>query len=93
MQSPNKRAPTAIERKHIALVKSMPCIVCGTAGPSDAHEIVQSHWFTSLSLCKDCHTGSHNGIHGRRSMWNVKKLNEIAALNLMVQALLYGRHV
>ena len=25
--------------------------------------------FCGIPLCKDCHQGSQNGIHGRRAMW------------------------
>ena len=84
MQSKNKKPQTAAEKRHVELVKSMPCSVCGAAGPSDAHEIVQGQWFTAVSLCKDCHQGSHNGIHGRKHMWMVRKLDELGALNITI---------
>jgi len=31
--------------------------------------------------------GSHNGIHGRKAIWNVKKLDEVDALALTVERL------
>jgi hypothetical protein len=85
MQSKNKKAPTAAERKHIANVKALPCSVCDAQGPSDCHEIKQGQWFTSIALCKDCHQGSHNGLHGRRHMWNVMKMDELDALAVTVE--------
>ena len=88
MQSKNKGAPTKAERDHIARVKEMHCIVCDQAGPSEVHEIEQGEWFTSLPLCPDCHRGSHNGIHGRRSIWNAMKLTELKALGLTVRKLM-----
>lgn len=49
MQSKNKRAPTAAERRHIVAVKSLPCSVCDAPGPSDCHEIKQGQWYTSVA--------------------------------------------
>ena len=85
MQSKNKPPMTADEREYVSSVKEDPCVVCDHAGPSDAHEIEQGLWWTSIPLCSDCHTGLHNGIHGRRAIWNVKKLTELRALNLYLQ--------
>ena len=77
----------SIERKHITRVKEMPCSVCGTAGPSDAHHILEGRTpgrkspdMLVIPLCKDCHQGSHNGIHGMKAMWNVMKVSELDCL-------------
>jgi hypothetical protein len=78
---------TAIERLHIAKIKEMPCGVCGQTGPSDAHHIEQHMQYLCIPLCKDCHQGSHNGIHGRRSIWNVLKKSELSVLNDTIRAL------
>lgn len=78
---------TAIERLHIAKIKEMPCGVCGQAGPSDAHHIEQHKQYLCIPLCKDCHQGSHNGIHGRKSIWNVLKKSELSVLNDTIRAL------
>lgn len=80
MQSKNKKAPTAAEAKHIAWIKEQPCVICDQAGPSDCHEVNQGQWFTSIPLCKDCHQGSHNGIHGQKRMWILMKMDELAAI-------------
>lgn len=85
MQSKNKKTPTKAERMHIANVKELPCSVCDAPGPSDCHEVKQGQWFTSIALCKDCHQGSHNGIHGRKAMWNLKKMDELDALAVTVE--------
>lgn len=78
---------TATERLHLAKVKDMPCGVCGQAGPSDAHHVEQHMQYLCIPLCKDCHQGSHNGIHGRRSIWNVMKKNELSVLNETIRRL------
>ncbi|MBM6427869.1 hypothetical protein JQC70_22195 [Burkholderia contaminans] len=94
MQSKNKRAPTVAERAYIALIKSMDCGCCGQTGPSEAHEIDQGQWFTSIPLCPDCHRGGHNGIHGQRRIWAVLKKTELSVLNETIErvvALLVAR--
>jgi len=88
MQSKNKKPPTASEKKHIQRVKEMPCIICNASSPSDCHEIKQGQWFTSIPLCRDCHMGSHNGIHGRKAIWNVKRLDETDALALTIEKII-----
>lgn len=57
MYSKNKKAMTAAERRHVARIKEMNCVVCDQAGPSECHEIKQGQWFTSLPVCPDCHRG------------------------------------
>ena len=81
MQSKGKKAPTAAERRHIETIKAMPCVVCWAEGPSEAHEMVQGLWYLAVPLCADCHRGSHNGIHGLKAMWKVRKMDELLALN------------
>lgn len=88
MQSKNKKAPTVAEKRHIERVKRLQCSVCNEAGPSDAHEIKQGQWFTSIALCKDCHQGDHNGLHGRRHMWLIMKMDETDALAVTIRRLM-----
>ncbi|WNO05989.1 hypothetical protein [Rhodoferax mekongensis] len=90
MQSKNKKAPTKAEREHIERVKDLPCSVCDQHGPSDCHEIKQGQWITSIALCKDCHQGSRNGIHGQRQMWTLKKLDELDALAITLGRLFWN---
>lgn len=80
MQSKNKKPPTAFEREHIELVKSLPCSLCDEAAPSDCHEIKQGQWLTSVALCPSCHTGALMGLHGQKRMWAIKKMDELDAL-------------
>ena len=76
------------ERAHLAKVKSLPCSVCDAPGPSEAHHVKQHQQYTCVALCQDCHTGSHNGWHGRRAMWRIKKMEEIDALAITVKRLM-----
>ena len=74
-------------RRHIERVKSLPCAVCGAESPNDAHHILEGRTpgrkspdELCIPLCKDCHTGSFNGIHGQRRMWDVMKKTELDCL-------------
>lgn len=81
MRSKNSAPIKPAESEHMAWVKSQPCAVCGKDAPNEAHHIEQGQHYTTIPLCEDCHRGSHNGIHGRRSMWNVMKKTELSCLN------------
>jgi hypothetical protein len=88
----------AAERLHIARVKELDCAVCGAHGPSDAHHILagrtpgrKSPGFCVIPLCKDCHQGSFNGIHGQRRMWEVVKVSELDCLAATIERLYGGR--
>lgn len=89
MHSKNKPPMTKAEREHVALVKAQPCSVCDKAGPSEAHEPVQGLWWISIALCDDCHRGALNGLHGRKTMWKIMKLDEWGALAITIQRV-YG---
>ena len=88
MHSKNKSKPNNAEKMHIERIKSMPCIICQASAPSECHEINQGQWFTSMPLCADCHRGSVNGIHGQKRLWNVYKMDELAALNKTIRNLM-----
>lgn len=89
MQSKNKTAPRVAERAHTQRVKELSCGVCDASGPSDCHELKQGSWFTSIPLCRDCHMGPRNGIHGEKIMWKVCKVDELDVLNATIERL-YG---
>ena len=79
---------SASQRRHLAAVKSLPCGVCGASAPSDAHHIEQGLQYTCIPLCKDCHQGSFNGIHGQKRIWSVMKKTEMSVLNDTIEKLL-----
>jgi hypothetical protein len=87
MQSKNKPAPTKAERAHIERVKELNCSVCDAPGPSECHEIKQGQWFTSVSLCADCHRNPLLGLHGQKRAWLIRKVDELDALAVTVQRL------
>ena len=78
---------TAKQREHIGNIKMMNCSVCDAPGPSDAHHIEQSLQYCVIPLCKDCHQGSFNGLHGQKRAWILRKMTELDALNKTIQNL------
>lgn len=88
MWSKNKSEPTKAESAHIERIKDMACVVCSAHAPSECHELEQGMWFTSIPLCKDCHQGGFNGIHGQARIWKVKKMTEMSALNETIRELM-----
>jgi hypothetical protein len=81
MRTKNAKAISPAERDHLARVKELPCVVCDAPAPSEAHHIEQGQHFTTVALCQDCHRGSRNGWHGQKTMWRIRKWNELDALN------------
>jgi hypothetical protein len=87
VQSKNKPAPTAAERRHIERLRQMDCIVCGAEGV-EVHEPEQGLWFASMPLCPVCHRNERYGWHGSRLNWKAKKWTEIDAINATVRKLM-----
>lgn len=79
---------SAIAREHMGRVKELPCSVCDASGPSQAHHITQGQHFTTVALCEDCHVGPTMGWHGQRRAWKIRKMDELAALDITLQRLL-----
>ena len=79
---------TKAERVHLGRVKELPCSVCDTPGPSEAHHIKQGQQYTAIALCVECHRGPSMGWHGGRVAWRVRKMDELAALNVTLKRLL-----
>lgn len=84
------------ESRHIYRVKMLPCCLCGMPAPSDAHHILEGRiqgrkapHFCTIPLCKDCHQGEKNGIHGQQFMLKIMKQTELGLLALTIE-LLYG---
>lgn len=76
---------TAKQKAYIAMVKELPCSVCDTPGPSDAHHIEQNLQYCVVALCKDCHQNPKLGWHGEKRIWLIKKMVELDALNVTIE--------
>lgn len=79
----------AKERAHLARVKELPCSVCDTPGPSEAHHYKQHRQYTVIALCVDCHRG-YNGLHGTKAFWRIRKMDELDALDVTIRRLIDG---
>lgn len=85
------------EKQHLERLSQMPCALCGAHGVH-VHHILEgrikgrkSGHMTAIPLCPSCHMDSHNGIHGRRAMWDVMKKTELELLAETIEKLMYGR--
>ena len=87
MKSKNKPAQTAAERKHVAKVAELACVVCW-GSPVEVHEPEQGMWWISIALCPDCHRGP-DGWHGTRFRWTLHKMTELKAINRTLERV-YG---
>lgn len=81
MRSKNSKKITSDEYEHMEAVKSVECSVCDAPAPSAAHHINQGQHFTTVALCYECHQGKQ-GIHGDKTLWRIRKMDELAALNI-----------
>lgn len=72
--------PTAAElragREHMAKVKTLPCVVCGKPGPSDAHHCFHDRYgnrrasdFHVIPLCRAHHLDGQEAIHNGKAAW------------------------
>jgi hypothetical protein len=74
------------ERDHLGRVKELPCSVCDADPPSAAHHIKQGQHYTCVALCYECHQGKQ-GIHGDRTLWRIRKMDELDALAVTLERL------
>ena len=73
---------SAAGERYMARVRELPCFVCGKSAPSSAHHIragmgksQKASDFLTIPLCREHHQGK-SGIHGDRSAWYLRKLDE-----------------
>ena len=83
----NSKNLTKADKEYFLKIKSLPCGVCDKSGPSDAHHIKQGLHYLCIPLCKDCHQGSFNGVHGQARIWSVLKKDEMSVLNETIKNL------
>lgn len=73
-------------QRHMARVATLPCAVCGQPGPSLVHHprfcagmAQRASDYLVIPLCPEHHAGK-TGIHGDRSAWLLRKIDEPDAL-------------
>ena len=65
---------------HMGRVKMLPCVICGTLGPNDAHHVIHDRYGTRkasdwdvISLCEMHHRYPHpDAIHTDKAAWRDK---------------------
>lgn len=90
------RRATAAERRHLARIAGLPCILCELldqpqTGRTTVHHIREgqgmsqraSHWL-AVPLCRECHQG-HLGIHGDRTLLRIANVDELDLLALTIE--------
>lgn len=68
-KEPKPERGTKACKEHLKLIKSLPCCVCSSPPPNDAHHIknntglaLKSSDFETIPLCSSCHYDFHHGI-------------------------------
>lgn len=82
---------TDVSRAYFAIIRRLPCAVCGEAGPSHAHHVrvgqglaQRAGDFCTVPLCEPCHQGP-GGLHGDRSRWRLYGKTEMDALDETIE--------
>jgi hypothetical protein len=85
MRTKNAARITPAEAAHMARVKRLRCSCCDGRG-GYAHHIEQGQHFITVALCWECHQGKQ-GWHGNKTLWRIRKLDELKALNITLARL------
>jgi hypothetical protein len=83
-----------MSKDHLSRLSAMPCALCGTAGQTEVHHILEgrvkgrkSGHYTAIPLCVSCHRGSM-GIHGNQAMLKIHKTTELELLGETIEKLM-----
>lgn len=78
-----KKPATAIEKRFMAQIKHLNCIICGD-WPVDCHHITQTGRrlgnFFCLPLCPNCHRGANGFSGNNREAWDKSVENQLKLL-------------
>lgn len=76
--------------EHMRAVKQLPCVVCGSAPPSDAHHVIHDRFsgkkasdLDVIPLCKAHHQNGPEAIHNAKRSWREKHGPDHAFLPLV----------
>ena len=79
LKSPKPVRGTAAAKRHLARVKSLPCVICQAPPPSDAHHVICGRYgsrkasdFDTIPLCKRHHQHGPEAIHNGKASWESK---------------------
>ena len=85
---------SAAGRRHMGRVKALDCVVCGRAGPSDAHHCFHGRYgsrkssdFEVIPLCRWCHHDGPDSIHQNKNGWREVNGNDFDYLPVVADML------
>jgi hypothetical protein len=65
--------------EHMRQVKGLPCVICGSAPPSEAHHVICDRYgtrkandFDTIPLCARHHREGPDAIHNGKASWVAK---------------------
>jgi hypothetical protein len=94
-----QRTPREADRKYLAAVRQLPCLVCPGGPPCDAAHIRMADWLAmkphtgkgqkpddrwAVPLCHRCHMDQHK--RGERVWWEAQGIDPIAVAVLLYAA-------
>lgn len=93
LKQPRVKNGTAAGLEHMRRVKMLPCVVCGSSPPNDAHHVFCGRFsqrrasdFDTVSLCKNHHQGPE-GIHTSKRRWVERHGNDYDYLPVVADML------
>jgi hypothetical protein len=70
------RAKSSKAQAHLKAVKWLPCVVCGSLPPNDAHHVFHDRYsqakasdYATIPLCKRHHQVGPEAIHSNKNAW------------------------
>jgi hypothetical protein len=94
LKQPKPERGTKAAKQHLLRVKSLPCVICGKPGPSDAHHVICDRYgsrkvsdFEVIPLCKNHHQDGPEAIHNGKASWVEKHGPDHAYLDLVQRML------
>ena len=79
---------------HMGRVKMLPCVICGSPPPNDAHHCISGRYgtrkasdFDTLPLCRACHLDGPNAIHRNKRAWEERHGPDYSFLQIVKKML------
>lgn len=96
-QKRGKPVSDKASRLHMVKVKLLPCVICRSPAPSDAHHCFHDRHGTGrasdwcvIPLCKDCHQNGLDAIHKDKAGWLRRHGPDWAFIPAVLALLGYG---
>lgn len=94
---PKKSRTANAGRLHMVKVKLLPCVICRSPPPNDAHHCFHDRYGTHrasnwqvIPLCKECHQSGIDAIHKDKKGWLRRHGPDWAFIPAVMSLLGYG---